>query len=55
MKIGIMQVNGPMINLLFHCHIILFLEKVTFYEKFSHSLTLETQIIRKILAFQCCW
>ena len=47
--------NGPAINLLFCCYIILYWEKVTFYEKFSHSLTLETQTVWKILAFQCYW
>ena len=40
MKNVIIQVayfmNLPILNLLFYCHIILFLEKLTFYEKFSH-------------------
>ena len=47
--------NGPAINLLFCCHIISYWEKVNFYEKFSHSLTLETQTVWEILVFQCCW
>ena len=49
MKNAIMQVtyflNGPLFNLLFYCHIILYWEKVTFYEKFSHILTLEVQVV----------
>ena len=36
--------NGPISNLLFYCQIILYWEKVTSYEKFSHNLTLEVQI-----------
>ena len=35
--------NGPMLNLLFYCHIILYWEKVTSYKKFSHNLTLKVQ------------
>ena len=45
MKNAIMQVtyflNGPMVDLLFYCHIILYWEQVTSYEKFSHNLTFE--------------
>ena len=55
MKNAIMQVtyflNGPMINLLLYCHIILYWEKATSYEKLSHSLTFETQIVWKIQRF----
>ena len=44
---AIMQVtrflNGSMFNLSFCCNIILYLEKVTLYEKFSKNLTLEVQ------------
>ena len=40
--------NGPIFNLLFFCHIVLYWEKVTSYEKFSHNLTLEVQILWKI-------
>ena len=40
----IMQVtyflNGPMFNLLFCCHIVLYREKVTSFEKFNHKLKL---------------
>ena len=36
--------NGPMISLLFYCYIVLYSEKVTSYDKFSHSLTFEVQI-----------
>ena len=47
-KNAIMQVayflNVPMFNLLFFYHIVLYLEKVTSYEKFSHNLNLEVQI-----------
>ena len=47
MKNVIMQVayslNGPMINLLFYRHIILYWAKVTSYDKLSHSLTFEVQ------------
>ena len=39
-----------MFNLLFYCHIILYWEKVTFYEKFSHNLNLN---ITHISSFQC--
>ena len=47
--------HGSMINL-FICHITLYREKMTSYEKFiSQSYTLEVQIIVwKISAFQCC-
>ena len=48
-KNAIMQVtyflNSPMFNLLFYCHVILYWEKVTSYEKFSHNLILEGQIL----------
>ena len=40
---------------MFYCHIILCRENVTLFEKFSHSLTFETLIVWKILAFQCYW
>ena len=43
--------NGPMFNLLFCCNIVLYLEKVASYEKFSKILTLEVQIVWKIIAF----
>ena len=36
--------NGPMIILLFYCHIVLYWEKITSCDEFSHSLTLEVQI-----------
>ena len=39
--------NGTPVNLLFYCHIILYREKVTSYEKFSHNLTLDVQIFLK--------
>ena len=45
--------KDPMFNLLFYCHIISYWEKVTFSEKFSHSLTLEVQIVWKMPAFSC--
>ena len=55
MKNVIMQVihflHGSMINLLFICHITLYREKMTSYQKFSLSLTLEVQIVWKISAF----
>ena len=52
MKNVIMQdPNDPMFNLLFYCHIILYRDKVTSYEKFNHNLTLEVQIACKISAF----
>ena len=45
-----------MFDLLFYCHIVLFWEKVTYYEKFTHNLTFEVQIIWKISALQhYCW
>ena len=54
-KNAIMQVtyflNGPMFNLLFYCHIILYWEKVTSFEKFSQNLTVEVQIVWKISVF----
>ena len=40
---------------MFYCHIILYWQKVTSHEKFSHNLTLEVQIVWKILAFQRYW
>ena len=39
--------NGSMFNS-FYCHIILYWEKVTSYEKFSHSLTIEVQILLRL-------
>ena len=39
--------NGPMSHVLY-CHIILYREKVTSDEEFSHTLTLEVQIAWKI-------
>ena len=58
-KNAIMQViyflNGPMFNLLFHCHIILCWEKMTSYEKFSHNLTLEVQVVWNFQKFQLKW
>ena len=39
--------NGPMSHVLY-CHIILYREKVTSDEEFSHTLTLEVQIVWKI-------
>ena len=55
MKNAINQVayflNGPMFSLLFYCHIILYWQKLTSYEKFSHNLTLEVQIVWKISVF----
>ena len=33
--------NGPMVDLLSYCHIILHWEQVTFYYKFSHNFKLE--------------
>ena len=57
MKNTIMQVtyllNATMVNLLLYCHIILYREKITCYEKCSNDLTLELQIVSKISAFQC--
>ena len=46
---AIMQVTlieWPRFNLLFYCHIILYWEKMTSYEKFSHNITLEVQIFQ---------
>ena len=43
--------NGPMFDMLFCCNIILYLEKVTSYEKFSKNFTLEIQIALKITVF----
>ena len=43
--------NGPMFNLLIYCHIILYWEKETYYEKFGHNLTLEVHILYKISTF----
>ena len=47
--------NGPIFNLLFYCHVILYEVKVTSYVKFSHNLTFEVQTIWKILLFQYYW
>ena len=60
--------NGHMLNLLFY---ILYWQKVTSFEKYSHTLTLEVQIVCKISALNnmfagnvfwnqkgfwlCCW
>ena len=50
----IMQVtcflNGLMLNMLF-CNIVLYLEKVTSYEKFSKNRTLEVQMSGKFQHF----
>ena len=43
------------VNLLLYCHIIIYWEEVTFYEKFSHNLTPEVKIIWKISAIQSYW
>ena len=43
--------NGTPVILLLYCHIILYREKVTSYEKFSHNLTLEVQIFLKNASF----
>ena len=40
--------NGPKFNLLFYCNIILYWENVTYYEQFSHNLTLEVQILLRL-------
>ena len=49
MKNAMMQVtyflDGPMFNLLFYWHIILYWENVTSYEQFRHDLNLEVQIV----------
>ena len=34
-----------MFTFLFYCHIILYWQKVISYEKFTHYLTLEVQIV----------
>ena len=48
--------NGSMFDLLFYRHIILYWEKVTTYEKFSHNLTFEVQVFWKISAlYNYCW
>ena len=51
MKNPIMQLtdflNGPCLI----CYIILHEDKVTSYEKFSHNLTVEVQIVWKISEF----
>ena len=44
--------NGPIVNLLFLCHITLYLEKVISYQKFSLSFTLKAKIVWKISVFQ---
>ena len=40
-----------MVNLSFCCLFILYSEKVTSYQKFSDNLTLEVQIVLKIIKF----
>ena len=52
---GADTLEDTMVNLFFCCHIILYWEKVTSYEKFNHNLTIEVQILWKDLAFQCYW
>ena len=42
--------NDPMFKLLFYCHIILYREKLTSYEKFSLNLPLKSKLSGK---FQC--
>ena len=42
---------GPIFKFLFYCHIILYWEKVTSYEKFSPNLILEVQIVWKMSVF----
>ena len=37
--------NDSLVNLLFYFHIILYYEKVTSHQKYSHNLTLEVQIV----------
>ena len=43
--------HGSMVNLLFYCHINLYWERVTSYEKFGQNFTLEVQIVWKINRF----
>ena len=54
------SLNGPVINLLFYCHIVLYWEKVTSYDKFSHRLILEDQIgefhyLNLLMKVSKCW
>ena len=44
--------HGPMSNLLFYCKIILYWEKVTSYEKFSHNLPLKSKLSGKFERFK---
>ena len=50
------SLNGPMINLLFYCHIVLYYchivlycAKVTSYDKFRQSFTLSAMLLMKVL------
>ena len=56
-KNAIMQVtcflNSPVFNLLFCCHIVLYLEKVTSYEKFNHKSKLNGKFQR--FNAKNCW
>ena len=56
-KNAIMQVtcflNGRIFNLLFCCHIVLYLEKVTSYEKFNHKSKLNGKFQR--FNAKNCW
>ena len=46
----------PCLICYFFCHVVLYWEKLSFYEKFSRSLTLEIQIVWKIVQkFQLKW
>ena len=54
--------NGPMFNLLFYYHFVLYWMKVNSYEKFSNRLIAEERIVWKISVFYCyrwkysnCW
>ena len=47
--------NETIVILLFYCNIISYWEKVTSWEKFSHNLNFQIQIVLKILAFQRHW
>ena len=42
------SLNGPMINLLFYCHIVLYCAKVTSYDKFRQSFTLSAMLLMKV-------
>ena len=59
MELKIMQVtyvlNGFMVRLLIYCQIIIYWEKVTCSEKFSHNLTLEVQIVWKMMKVSKYW